>query len=77
MIIMNKVTYQLTLQAYSSHINDLIDGIKAFQKECRADNKNHWATNLDYVLYDLEKADTELCIELDQLTEMLMRGDSK
>lgn len=66
---MDKENYKQALQAFSSQINDLMNDIEALQKVCHADKKYYWETTLDFVLHDLDNADTELCIDIQEIEE--------
>ncbi|EXM38562.1 hypothetical protein RASY3_14730 [Ruminococcus albus SY3] len=66
---MDKENYKQALQAFSSRINDLMNDIEEFRKVCHADKKYYWVTDLDFVLHDLDSADTELCISIQEIEE--------
>ena len=64
---MDKKTYKQTIQTLSTQVNNIMRDVESLQKKCRADKEYYRVTALDFVLHDLEEADIELCIELDQL----------
>lgn len=63
---MDKETCNQTLQAFSTQINDLMNGIKAFQQERKADKNYELNSVLKYVCNRLDLADDELWVYMDK-----------